>query len=314
MGLRTLPNLDANMGVFFERQLEHIKAETYDVEYPELMARKLIPVSFEAGPGATSITYRQFDRVGVMALISDYANALPRVDVLGKEFTSPVKSIGGAYGYNLQEIRSAQMAGVPLDSRKAEAARAAFEQTVDEVGTKGNAETGIKGFLNHPNVPRGDVAQGATGADATAKRLWANKTPAEIVKDINAAVAAIRSATNSVESGPFTVLLPDDQYTLIASTKNSDSSDVTILEFVLKANPFIKEIVPWYQLKGAGSGGTDRMLVYIRDPRKLTLEIPQDFEQLDVQPKGLEFEVPCHGRIGGVIFYRPFSARYVDGI
>lgn len=314
MGFRTLPNLDSAAGVFFARQLEHVKTETYDVEYPELMARKLIPVSSDAGPGATSITYRQFDRTGAFELISDYANNLKRADVLGQEFTSPVKSIGGAYGYSLQEIRSAQMANVNLDTRKAEAARAAFEQAVDTIATKGNAETGLKGFINHANVPRGDVAQGATGADATAKRLWANKTSEEIVKDINEAVAAIRSATEGVESGPFTILLPDEQYTIIASKKNSDSSDVTILEFVLKANPWVKEIVPWYALKGAGSGGTDRMLVYIRDPRKLTLEIPQDFEQLDVQPVGLEFQVPCHGRIGGVIFYRPHSARYVDGI
>lgn len=309
MGHRILPNLDANEGAFFNRQLEHVKGETYDVEYPEFMARTLIPVSHDAGPGATSITYQQFDRVGVMELISDYANALNRADILGKEFTSPVKSIGGAYGYSIQEIRSAQMANLNLDTRKAEAARAAFEQAVDEIATFGNAETGLKGFVNHPNVPRGDAVAGVS-----TDTEWTKKTPAEIVKDISDAVAAIRSATEGVESGPFTILLPDAQYTLIATTQNSEASDVTILEFVLKSNPWVREIVPWHVLKGAGTGGTDRMLVYTRDPRKLTLEIPQDFEQLEVQPEGLEFVIPCHGRIGGVIFYRPFSARYVDGI
>lgn len=308
--IRNLSNLDAAEGAFFARQLEHIKAQTYDVEYPELMARRLIPVSNEAGPGATSITYRQFDRVGVMELISDYSNALPRVDILGKEFTSPVKSIGGAYGYSLQEIRSAQMAGLDLDVRKAEAARRAFEEAIEQIARTGNAETGIKGFLNHPNVPRGDAASNE-GATST---KWEDKTPTEIVRDISDAVGTIREDTKGVESGPFTILLPDDQYTRIATTRNSDASDVTILEFVLKSNPWVEEIVPWYALKGAGSGPSDRMMVYTRNPSKVTLEIPQDFEQLEVQPKGLEFEVPCHGRIGGVIWYRPYSARYVDGI
>lgn len=307
--IRNLSNLDAAEGAFFARQLEHIKAQTYDVEYPELMARRLIPVSHEAGPGATSITYQQFDRVGVMELISDYSNALPRVDILGKEFTSPVKSIGGAYGYSIQEIRSAQMANLNLDARKAEAARRAFEEAVERIARSGNAETGLKGFLNHANVPRGDAAAGAS-----TDTEWSEKTPAEIVADISAAVAKIREDTDAVESGPFVLLLPDAQYTLIATTQNSAASDVTILEFVLKSNPWIEEIVPWYALKGAGTGGTDRMILYTRNPSKLTLEIPQDFEQLEVQEKGLEFEVPCHGRIGGVIVYRPFSIRYVDGI
>lgn len=304
-----LSNLDANEGVFFSSQLEHIKGEIYETEYPELMARRLIPVSHEAGPGATSITYRQFDQVGVMELISDYANALPRVDILGKEFTSPVKSIGGAYGYSLQEIRSAQMANLNLDQRKAEAARRAFEEAVERIAKAGNAATGLKGFLNHPNVPRETVTNGA-GGTAT----WATKTPAEIVKDISDAVADIRDDTKGVESGPFVVLLPDAQYTRIATTKNSESSDVTILEFILKSNPWIAEIVPWHALKGAGSSATDRMVLYTRNPSKLTLEIPQDFEQLNVQEKDLEYQVPCHGRIGGVIFYRPFSASYRDGI
>lgn len=304
-----LSNLDAAEGIFFQRQLEHVKSETYDVEYPELMARRLIPVSHDAGPGATSITYQQFDRVGVMELISDYSNALKRVDILGKEFTSPVKSIGGAYGYSLQEIRSAQMANLNLDARKAEAARRAFEEAVELIARTGNSETGLKGFLNHPNVPRGDAAEGES-----TETEWANKTPEEIVRDISDAVAQIRSDTNGVESGPFVVLLPDAQYTRIATTKNSDSSDVTILEFVLKSNPWVAEIVPWWALKGAGVGGTDRMILYTRNPSKLTLEIPQDFEQLAVQEKGLEFEIPCHGRIGGVIVYRPYSIRYVDGI
>lgn len=305
---RNLSNLDDKAGAFFVRQLEHVKTQTYDIEYPELKARTLIPVSHDAGPGATSITYQQFDQVGVMELISDYSNALKRVDILGTEHTSPVKSIGGAYGYSLQEIRSAQFAGLNLDQRKANAARRAFEEAVERIAKSGNAETGIKGFLNHPNVPRGDVTP-----NAGAKSKWADKTPAEIVKDINDGVRSIISTTNEVEAGPFVLLLPVDQYTLIASTKNSDSSDVTILEFVLKSNPWIAEIVPWFALKGAGSGGTDRMVFYTRHPDKLTLEIPQDFEQLNVQEKGLEFEIPCHGRIGGVIWYRPFSARYVDG-
>lgn len=300
-----LTNLDAAASVFFLRELEHIQAETYDVEYPELMIRSLVPVSHEAGPAAEAITYRQFDRVGVFNLISDYANGLPRVDAHGKEFTSPVRSGGGAYGYSIQEIRAAQMMGRPLDRMKADAARRAFEELVERIGSFGNEETGLKGFLNHANVPVGSVAGGT----------WATKDAEAIRKDVRTAIQATVDLTKGVEKGPFTLLLPDAQYGLIATMQNSTASDKTILDFLLEAEKrWLTDVEPLSALKGAGAAGADRMVLYTRHPRKLTLEIPQDFEQFAVQEKGLEFEVPCHGRIGGVIWRYPLSARYVDGI
>ena len=42
-------NLDANETAFFERELEHIKARSYDVIYPEFMALDLIPIETDAG-------------------------------------------------------------------------------------------------------------------------------------------------------------------------------------------------------------------------------------------------------------------------
>ena len=76
--------LDADGAVFFQRQLEHIKARSYDVRYAELKARTLFPVSNEGGPGVTTITYRTYDQVGAAKIINAYADDLPRADVAGK--------------------------------------------------------------------------------------------------------------------------------------------------------------------------------------------------------------------------------------
>ena len=73
-------NLDANEGVFYARELEHIKARTYDKKYPALTYRELIPISMEGGEGITSITYESYDRVGMAKLINAYAADLPRPD------------------------------------------------------------------------------------------------------------------------------------------------------------------------------------------------------------------------------------------
>ena len=111
----------------------------------------IVPISGEAGPGAESITYRQFDKLGVAKLIANYADDLPRADAKGKEFTVPVKSIGGSFGYNLQEVRAAAMAGRPLATRRAEAARRANMQEVERIGFAGDASTGLIG-LDHTRL------------------------------------------------------------------------------------------------------------------------------------------------------------------
>ena len=112
---------DADESAFFARQLEHVYAKTYDVKYPELKARRFIPVSNEANPGSLEVTYRQFDRVGRAKLTAPGAVDVPRVDVLGLEFQRPVRLATAAYGYHLLEVRQAAMAGLPLNQRKANA-------------------------------------------------------------------------------------------------------------------------------------------------------------------------------------------------
>ena len=56
------------------------------------------------------------------------------------------------------------------------------------------------------------------------------------------------------------------------------------------------------------------MVTYKRNPEKVTLEIPQEFEMLSTEQHGFVFETPCHMRTGGVIFYYPLSALYTDDI
>ena len=102
-------NLDEGESLFFARELEHIKSQSYDKKYPKLKARMLFPLEFEANAGAETITYEQYDQVGMAKIISNYADDLPRADVKGTEFTSRVRTIAASYGYNYDEINAAQM-------------------------------------------------------------------------------------------------------------------------------------------------------------------------------------------------------------
>lgn len=308
-------NLDDNQTAFFSRQLEYVKAKTYDVQYPQFNATRLIPVSMEAGLGAETITYAQFDKLGLAKIISNYADDLPRSDVKGKEFTARIRSLGTSYGYSIQDIRAAQFAGRSLSQAKANAARQAIEQQINHIGWFGNPEYGMYGLLNNPNVTRTAVDLNA-GETST---LWINKTADEILHDMNELVNGIVELTNGVEI-PDTLLLPIAQYTLIASTPRSTNSDTTILQYFLTNNPFVNSVEAVRELKGAGEGegavaaGGDVMVAYSRNPDKLSFEIPQPFEQLNAQEHNLEFVVPVMSRVAGVLVYAPLSIAIGEGI
>lgn len=304
-------NMDANETMFFSRQLESIKARSFDVEYPEFPATRVLPVSTDAGAGAQSITYRQFDSVGLMKLIASYADDLPRSDVFGKEFTTPVRSLGGSYGYSVQEIRSAMMAGVPLQQRKANAARQAYEQAVNNIAFFGDGSAtygGLYGLFYNPNVTKAAATNGS----------WATATPDEIIEDVNKAITNVTTLTKGVETID-TVLLPLTQYGRIASTPRSGTSDTTILEFLRRVWPGvtftgINECAALATKPSGGAGPVDVMVLLRNSLDKMSLEIPQPFEQFPPQERNLEVVVPTHGRIGGLIVYYPLSVAIIEGI
>jgi len=303
---------DADGAVFFQRQLEHIKARSYDVQYAELKARMLFPVSNEAGPGINTITYRTYDQAGAAKIIQAYADDLPRADVAGKETSIPVRSVGISYGYSLDEIQASQLTGMGLDQRRANASRRSVEQTLNDVAFFGDATSGLPGFFSNPNIPSGNVVDPGGGTE------WVNKTPDQILFDINDAFSDVFELTQMVEQAN-TLLLPPAQWSYISSTPRSANGDTTILMYVVQNSPYlnsVNDVIPINECLSSLNPNlaADAMVVYNRSPDKLELEIPVELEYLPIQQKNLEFVVPGRARIGGVNVYYPLSASILEGI
>lgn len=306
------PRLDSAENLWFSRQLETILAGSYDVLYAGNVAARVIPVSNEAGSGAQTITYRQYDSVGFAKVVANYATDIPRVDLLAKEFTTKVKSIADSYGFSIQDIRSARMAGVNLEDKGAAAALQAMIQLENRIAFFGLPEYNIPGFFTNTNIPSSTAP-----ADGTAgSTRFDQKTPAQIIRDISALISRIRNRTQMIEK-PNTVLLPGTVYTYLAQTPRSDLGDRTIFGWLGENNRLIDGITEWIplnELENAGPGGTRMMVAYDRNPRKLALHIPQPFETFPPQWEGLQWFVPCHERIAGTIVYYPLSAEFLYGI
>lgn len=297
-------NLDAGETVFFARQLEFIKAKSYDVIYPEFMALSLIPISFEAGSGAETITYRQYDEVGMAKISANYADDLPRSDVKGLEFTAKVRSIVTSYGYSIQDIRRGVMSGIPLEQRKANSARKSNDQLVNQIAWYGDEAHGLQGLLFATNVTK--------GALTTGDWLNAGRTADQIIADVNNMLSAIQSVSKGTESAKR-LLIPVEEYAKISSMPRSTTLDTTVLEYLKKVWPeveFIRVPEMGFLTKNPVTGAvaaTKVIVAYDPSPDKLQMEIPQPYEQFPAQERNLEFVVPCHSRHGGVSIYYPKS-------
>jgi len=299
----TFERFDAEAGLFLSRQLEYIRPQIFETKYADIKYPTILPVTSEAGPGAQTYTYRVMDATGEFKIISDAADDLPRADVTQVEKTINIRSIGGSFGYTVQELRAAQMADVALEQRRAAAVRRAYEEKVESIAMFGDTSVSLTGFFNNATVDVYTADKWFTDSGTTSQ---------EMLDLLNYGVSAIVNGSRMVEQ-PDTILMAYEDYNVIATQRNSDSSDVTVLEYFLRTNPFIRNIEPINQLDADNSGlNTNRMVVYKRDPEKLQLHIPQPLELFPPQQRGLEFIVPAHARVGGVSIYYPKSVIYVQ--
>jgi hypothetical protein len=314
MDLRIVENsgllhADAGETVFFARQLEYVRAKTYDVERPALSAWTLFPIDTSVPAGAKTITWRQWDAVGVAKIITSYADDLPHAGIKAMETTSPIKSIGNSYGYDVQEIRHAQLAQVPLDAKLAMAARKANEQLVNRLAWFGDTTTGLPGFLSNTNIPAYVLPADGTGSS----KLFSTKTPDQIIRDLNATANLVFTQTNGIHRANE-LWMPLAQYAYISSTPRSTLSDTTILDFFLANNPFIQRVIPVLELTGAGTAGADMMIAAENSEENYQMNLPLMFMQHAPQPKNLYFEIPCESRFGGVTIERPFAFVSTQGL
>lgn len=308
---------DASESVMFARELEYVYAKTYDVLYPGLKARTLIPVNREVPTGADSHTYQQYDRVGEAKVVHDYAKDFPTVEVSGKEFSNKIVSLGAGYQYSTQDMRNAAMAKKPLDAMKARAARLAMEESLEKIAALGTADfddaRSIKGLLNAPNVDTCTLSNGDWAATLAAATTFDDQDKAlnYIQQDVAQMRNQIWTSTKTVHGNSgLTLLVDTETYAFLESTPQSPRfKDQSIADFLLRTVPALSSIEYWIQCDTADSGDP-KIMLYEKSPEICELIIPQEFEQFPPQLEGMAFKVFCHMRTGGVSVRRPKACVY----
>jgi hypothetical protein len=278
---------------FLVEQTSHIETEVYQTVYPDIQYPQLIPVDETANEWAKSVTFFSTDKVGQADWFHHMATDMRIADV----------------------NRTKYVPGMNLSAERADAARRAYEEFIDNIALRGSVDKGWTGLINDTTVTRVDAP-----ADGTASsRLWTAKTVDLVLRDLNLPLSGLYSASNTVEMAD-TILLPVAQALLLSTTRITNTTD-TLLSFVQKANVYTAQtglpltIRAVRGLETAGAGGTARMVAYKRDPRVLKLHLPMRHRFLPVWQTGpITFDVPGIFRTGGTEIRRPGAVRYFDGI
>ena len=301
---------DPDGSIWFARELDHVKTRTYDKKYPEFNGLRLFPVSHEVNPGAETVTYYSYEKVGMAKLIANYSTDLPRADVKGSSHTSDIRSIGVSYGYSMQDMRASKMAGKSLDTRRGEAARFQNDKLTNDLIWKGDADAGLIGIYSaNNNIPVYTLANSTANQSSTA---WKDKTADEIFADVIGMISYMAQTTMDVEN-PYTIVLPPSVVRTLAG-KRIDGTDTNCWKYLRDNVPGISHWEEAQELENRYTGVGNAILVYKKDAEKLTFEVPLAFYQYPAQPKNLEVQINCESRVGGLIIYYPMSLMLAYGI
>lgn len=307
-------NAQEAMG-FVQSQAKAINATVYAAEYPDHDFASMVPVDSSAPEWSAGMVTYLTDTVGKADFVSGMAKDIPLADVLRGSSDVPYELAALGYEFSLEEVNRAALLGMPLTSMKADAAREGAMQMNYDLAFFGNARKNIVGLFNSTAVASGLVAQNA-GATS---RLWADKTPQEILADVDGILTGTYIGSTTVEL-PDTLAMSPERMAYLNSRTMSDTNSETILSFIKRTN--IYTMITGQQLtiravrglSTAGAGATQRMVAYKRTPRTVTFHLPMPHRFLPVWQNGpMNFLVPGIFRVGGTEIRRPGAVRYADG-
>ena len=309
---------------FLQSQLSTIQPGVYDIRYPDIQYRRLVPVVPTGDEWAGTIVHFASDMTGKAGWLGPDPTAMPLVDDTMQKHVVTIENAGIGYRYGLQELRQSQRLGISIDSRRARTSFRKAEELLDRVVLDGVPDFRTKGgnwesLIKSTLVVATNLAATGEGADDAAKRLWSGKDGGDIVDDVNEAIDDVWINTRTVEMPNTLGLPPGAIRSLIA--KRIPNTSMTGLEFLKKNNLYTQQtggelmIEVIRDLDKAGAAGVGRMIVYPRDENALRLHQVMPYDTLPpFQDHPMSWLIHGMLRTGGLEILLPKAIAYRDGI
>ena len=315
-------------GVFFVNELERMDQTLHEPQVNITWQRDVdLREDVTIGDDSSSFTQSTYGSPGGvtnlginwMSKEAD-ADTGPSVDI-GK-VAQPLIPWGTEVKYTQLEVASAAQAGRPIDQQKYAAMQLKHQMDIDQMVYVGDSSfgTGYTGMANSTAVSATTAAVGFSGST-----LWVNKTPQEILADIDAVCYNAWYASGGAVF-PDRVLIPFGQEAYIASQLISSAGSASILSFVManslcnrrNGRPLDIQSTKWMQGEGVGGtpqvpGTVDRMMAYTRNINFVRYPMTQ-MVRTPVQYRSQWISTTYMCKLGIIEEVYSENTSYLDGI
>lgn len=316
---------DAALSFLFS-ELTYVEQEVLRQPYPEIKYPQILPVDTAAPDYAESIAFKTLDFSGEPQLLGAQAEDVPLVDVASDKGSVTVHTYAQGYSYTIVEVgkamelaQNSRSNAINFLAEKANGARQVTEQFLDRAFIEGDSRTADvqTGLINDPNVPTdttGSFLPG--GTNQTIEQILAGTNPDEVANALlqlfNQAVEEVRVNQTNTVFRPTHILLPPYQLGLMRTYRIPNTSETLISYLERVINVTFDEII---QLKGAGAGSTNRMVVFTRDDKYVKAHMPMPFGlQAPATKNNVQFTSAGIVRIAGTELRIPKQHLYVDNV
>lgn len=254
----------------------------YEARADELVARSAVRVNTNFPPYANEIGYDWYTRKGSAKILAvgGAAKDVPFVGEDGGRETKKVYTIATGIKYTKAERMAYQAksvlgkgAVVNIDTMRVAAARRLVAEAENRLFFVGDSDYNIKGILNHPGITVEDVAATGSGANDAQKRLWVNKTPANILQDLLTAKEAVESS--GLFKGKVLMLPPNAKLKLLKPY--SSDSPLTVLKWLETEGLYVEKIIETRAMLSVYNGlSVDAFCIFDNDPEVIELAVVED--------------------------------------
>lgn len=193
-----------------------------------------------------------------------------------------------------------------------------YNKIMDRNVYNGLTKAGTYGLLNSPLI----TANYAANNQAGTSRLWVNKTPNEIMYDLNSLITLTwQNSGNDLAGMANHILVDPYNYAYLCNNLVSIAGNTSILKYLLENNIAVNQgrtigIYPSVWCLAAGTGATQRIAAYVKDPLRINWDLTVPLTRIMTAPnvQSASYETLFAAQFSQVKFLSYTTASYLDGI
>ena len=221
----------------------------------------------------------------------------------------------------IQDQLRGAVTGRSIEQMYDDGIRLDYDKYMDINTYLGQSAYGTEGLINNSMITPASVTADGTGSST----LWKDKTPEQILRDIDDAILAAWAAAQYDNSAiPNHILIDPENFAYLNRTvfaANGATAPISLLKYLLENNIAKAKGVDLFIGEcrfciGAGVGSTNRMVMYVNQRRFVGMDVPVPLGRVMTQPNinTASYDSLYMANVGQVKIHYTEPFIYRDGI